>query len=82
MTLIPAPCGGFLLRDRMTDTANCNQLAETLARIEQAISEAKAIIADPKEEHDNQLMAQVVLADMENARYEVEGKLMGQMKIL
>ena len=66
----------------MTDMTDHNQLAETLTRIEEAISEAKAIIADPEEEHDNQLMAQVVLADMENARYEVEGKLMGRMKIL
>jgi hypothetical protein len=48
-----------------------------LAELDQRIAEAEAIIATPVD-RQTELRAQVLLADMENARYEVEGELGGQ----
>jgi hypothetical protein len=48
-----------------------------LAEIDQRIAKAEAIIATPVD-RQTELRAQVLLADMENARYEVEGELGGQ----
>ena len=51
-----------------------NELALMLSRIDQEIERAKTIINNPRDEL-NRLQAHVTLAELENLRYEVEGKL-------
>ena len=51
-----------------------NELTSMLARIDQQMEQAKAVIAAARDSA-TKLRAQVTLAEMENARYEVEGKL-------
>ena len=49
-----------------------------LSHIDQEIERAKTIINSPRDEL-NRLQAHVTLAELENLRYEVEGKLAGFM---
>ncbi len=56
------------------DTHRHDALVAILASINKQIAEAEAIIAAPGDKNVI-LLAQVTLADMENARYEVEGEL-------
>ena len=51
-----------------------NELALMLSRIDQEIERAKAIIDSPRDKLCA-LQAEVTLAELENLRYEVEGKL-------
>jgi hypothetical protein len=54
--------------------AHRNALVVTLARLDQRIERAQAVLAAIKN-GDTKLRAEVSLADLENARYEVEGEL-------
>ncbi len=54
--------------------AHRNALVGTLARLDQRIERAHAILS-AIENGDTKLCAEVSLADLENARYEVEGDL-------